>query len=209
MKITNIKPYLLTLGHSANVYLKIETDEGISGYGEGTIHYTPQAVYGMLSDLRDCLIGEDPQRIEFLWQSCWRRPFLRGGPVSGAALSAIDMALWDIKGKALGVPVYQLLGGKARDRVRLYGHVTGRSAQEIADNAKRLADQGLTAIRYRGFHTYDDIGLHDHKLAVKQQVEYTEAIRKAVGDDVDLLLECHGRYDLEWAVTLAACRREK
>ena len=153
--------------------------------------------------LRPYLIGEDPQRIEYLWQSCFRRPFMRGGPVPSSAISGIDMALWDIKGKQLGAPVYQLLGGLARDKVRLYGHVTGRSAEEIAEQARRRVAKGITAIRYRGFHTYDDIDLHDHALAVKQQVEYLEAIRRAVGDDIDIIVECHGRYDPEWAIELA------
>ena len=203
MKITHAEPYLTSDVRSSAVLLKIETDAGITGYGEATNHFLPQASYGMLQDLIPYLIGEDPERIEYLWQSCFRRRFYRGGPATGAALSAIDMALWDIKGKAHGVPVYQLLGGLARTRVRLYGHVTGRSAEEIADQARQRAAAGITAIRFRGFHTYDDIDLHDHQLAVRQQVEYTAAIRDAVGDDVDIIVECHGRYDPEWAIALA------
>jgi L-alanine-DL-glutamate epimerase-like enolase superfamily enzyme len=197
MKITDVTCIL-----STGVFVIVETDEGITGYGEGS-NFTPRAVAGMIEELKPYLIGEDPQRIEHLWQSCFRRPFLRGGPVTGSAVAAIDMALWDIKGKALGVPVYQLLGGLARDKIRVYGPVVGRSAEEIAANAKKLADRGVTAIRYRGFHDYDDRNLHDHKRAVMQQVEYTEAIRAAVGDDVDLIIECHGRYDPDYAVMLA------
>ena len=113
------------------------------------------------------------------------------------------MALWDIKGKAYGVPVYQLLGGLARTKVRVYGHVTGNTAAEAAEQAKQRAAKGITAIRFRAFHSYDAIDLHDHKLAVRQQIEYLAAIREAVGDDVDLILECHGRYDPEWAIELA------
>jgi galactonate dehydratase len=113
------------------------------------------------------------------------------------------MALWDIKGKSHGVPVYQLLGGLAREKVRLYGHVTGRTTDEIAQQARERAARGITAIRFRGFHDYDGIGLHDHRLAIQQQVEYIAAIREAVGDEVDIILECHGRYDPEWAIDLA------
>ncbi|NLS77139.1 MAG: galactonate dehydratase [Chloroflexi bacterium] len=203
MKITDVKLYLTTDVRSNAVFIKIETDEGICGYGEATNHFLPHASYGMLQDLTPYLIGEDPERIEYLWQSCLRRRFYRGGPATGAALSAIDMALWDIKGKKYGVPVYQLLGGLARKKVRLYGHVTGRTADEIAAQARQRAAQGITAIRFRGFHDYDDRDLHEHALAVKQQIEYTEAIRDAVGDDVDIIVECHGRYDPEWAVKLA------
>lgn len=203
MKITNVKHYLTMDGGSNATFVQIDTDAGITGYGEATNHFLPQTSLGALKDLTPYLIGEDPERIAYLWQACFRRRFYRGGPATGAAVSAIDMALWDIKGKAYGVPVYQLLGGLARTRVRLYGHVTGRTADEIAARARERADQGITAIRFRGFHSYDDVDLHDHRLAVEQQVEYMAAIRAAVGDEVDLILECHGRYDPEWAIELA------
>jgi galactonate dehydratase len=199
MKITRAEP-LLTDG---NVFLRIETDAGITGYGDATNNFIPYSSEGMLKDVIPYLIGEDPERIEYLWQSCFRRRFYRGGPATGAALSAIDMALWDIKGKAHGVPVYQLLGGLARTKVRVYGHVTGNTAEEAARQARERAARGITAIRFRAFHSYDAADLHDHKLAVRQQIEYLAAIRKAVGDDVDLILECHGRYDPEWAIELA------
>jgi galactonate dehydratase len=203
MKITAVEHFLTMDVRNSAVFVKIETDEGIVGYGEATNHFLPQSSFGMLQDLTPYLIGEDPERIAYLWQACFRRRFYRGGPATGAALSAIDMALWDIKGKAYGVPVYQLLGGLARTKVRLYGHVTGRTADEIAQQAQERAAKGITAIRFRGFHSYDDVGLHDHRLAVVQQVEYLAAIREAVGDDVDIIVECHGRYDPEWAIELA------
>jgi len=203
MKITDVTTYLTCEGNSPAVFVKIETDEGITGYGESTIHFFSQAAYGMLQDLKPYLIGEDPERIEFLWQMCFRRLFMRGGAVTGAAVSGIDMALWDIKGKKLGVPVYQLLGGLAREKVRLYGHVTGDTAEDIAEQAKERAARGLTAIRFRGLHAYDREDLHDHQMAVDQQVEFTAAIREAVGEKVDILIECHGRYDPEWVIQLA------
>ncbi len=199
MKITRAEP-ILTGG---DVFLKIETDAGITGYGDATNNFIPYSSEGMLKDLIPYLIGEDPQRIEYLWQACFRRRFYRGGPATGAAISAIDMALWDIKGKALGVPVYQLLGGLARTKVRVYGHVTGNTAEEAARQAKARVAKGITAIRFRAFHSYDAVDLHDHRLAVEQQIEYLAAIRQAVGDKIDLILECHGRYDPEWAIELA------
>ncbi|MBD2844133.1 galactonate dehydratase [Paenibacillus sp. IB182496] len=197
-----MKIIAVTVIHTSGVFVKIETDEGLVGYGEGT-NFSPNAVTGMIEDLKPYVIGQDPRRIEYLWQACFRRLFARGGPVTGSALAAIDLALWDIKGKALGVPVYQLLGGLARDKVRVYGAVAGKTAAEIAANAKKLAERGITAIRYRAFHDWDELDLHDHKRAVLQQVEYTEAIRAAVGDEVDLIIECHGRYDPDYAVMLA------
>jgi galactonate dehydratase len=203
VKITDVKHYLTMDVRSSAVFIQIETDAGITGYGEATNHFLPNASLGMLQDLTPYLIGEDPERIEYLWQACFRRRFYRGGPATGAAISAIDMALWDIKGKAYGVPVYQLLGGLARTRVRLYGHVTGRTAEEAAQQACDRVARGLTAIRFRAFHSYDDVDLHDHKLAVRQQIEYLAAIREAVGDEIDLILECHGRYDPEWAIEVA------
>ncbi|MBI1923021.1 galactonate dehydratase, partial [Candidatus Poribacteria bacterium] len=198
MKIADVGCFLTTELGSPALFVKIETDSGITGYGEATIHFFPQAVAGMIKDLQPYLIGENPQRIEYLWQSCFRRLFMRGGPVTGAAISGLDMALWDIMGKSLGVPVYQLLGGLAREKVRLYGHVTGNTVNDIVAQAKERVSRGITAIRFRGFHAYDKAGLHDHQLAVDQQVEFTAAIREAVGDAVDILIECHGRYDPEW-----------
>jgi len=113
------------------------------------------------------------------------------------------MALWDIKRKACRLPVYQLLGGLARTKVRVYGHVGGNTAAEAARQAKQRVAKGITAIRFRAFHSYDAVGLHDHKLAVQQQIEYLAAVREAVGDEIDLILECHGRYDPQWAIELA------
>ena len=203
MKITAVKHYLTMDVRSNACYVQIETDAGITGYGEATNHFLPHTVLGALQDLTPYLIGEDPERIAYHWQACFRRRFMRGGPSTGAAVAAIDMALWDIKGKAYGVPVYQLLGGLARTKVRLYGHVTGKTAEEAAEQARDRVSRGLTAIRFRGWHAYDDIDLFDFKLGVQQQIEYLAAIREAVGPDVDLILECHGRYDPEWAIELA------
>jgi galactonate dehydratase len=199
MKITNVE----TITTGRDIYVKIQTDAGITGFGDATNHFLPHSVIGMLKDLRPYLINEDPQRIEYLWQTCFRRRFMRGGPSTGSALAGIDQALWDIKGKACGMPVYQLLGGLAREKVRVYGHVGGSTAEIAAKAAKARAEKGITAIRFRAFHSYDAIDLHDHQKAVDQQIEYLAAIREAVGDDIDLLLECHGRYDPEWAIKLA------
>ncbi|MCX7047861.1 MAG: galactonate dehydratase [Candidatus Sumerlaeota bacterium] len=199
MKIANVE----TIMTGGDVFVKIETDAGIVGYGDATNHFLPYSVEGTLKDIVPYLIGEDPERIEYLWQSCFRRRFMRGGPATGTALGGIDMALWDIKGKAYGAPVYQLLGGLARTKVRVYGHVSGNTAEEAAKQAQQRVAKGITAIRFRAFHSYDAENLHEHKLAVQQQIEYLAAIRKAVGDDVDIILECHGRYDPEWAIELA------
>ena len=199
MKITNVE----TITTGRDIYVKIQTDAGITGFGDATNHFLPHSVIGMLEDLKPYLINEDPQRIEYLWQTCYRRRFMRGGPSTGSALAGIDQALWDIKGKACGMPVYQLLGGLAREKVRVYGAVGGQTAESAANAAKKLVERGITAIRFRAFHSYDAIDLHDHAAGVKQQIEYLATIREAVGDDIDLILECHGRYDPQWAIKLA------
>ena len=200
MKITNVE----TIATGRDVIVKIETDAGITGYGDATNHFLPHSVMGMLKDLKPYLLNEDPQRIEYLWQSCYRRRFQRGGPATGSAIAGIDQALWDIKGKACGMPVYQLIGGLAREKVRLYKGVGGQTAEIAANAAKDLVARGVTAIRFRAFHSYDAIDLHDHATAVDQQIEYLAAIREAVGEEIDLLLECHGRYDPQWAIKLAS-----
>lgn len=184
------------------VFVKITTDDGLVGWGEGT-GFVPRAVAGMVEELAPYVVGEEASRISLLWQEVFRRPFVRGGPVTGCAVAAIDLALWDIKGKTLGAPVHELLGGLARDRVRLYGHVRGDSPEQLAAAARELADDGVTVIRFRGFHDTDAAGVHDHAEAVRQQVACTEAVRDAVGAGVDLILECHGRYPPEHAVKLA------
>ena len=202
MKITDIHCYL-TYDTGPAVFVEIETDEGVTGYGDASNHFIPQATAGMVNDLAPFLIDQDPRDIERLWQTCFRSRFMRGGPATGSAIAGIDMALWDLKGKLLGVPVYQLLGGKARDTVRLYGHIGGTSPDQIAGQAKERVSRGVTALRFRAFHTYDREGLHDHRLAVEQQVEYVKAVRDAIGYQADIIVECHGRYDPQWAVELA------
>lgn len=127
---------------------------------------------------------------------------MRGGPTTGSAIAGIDQALWDIKGKIAGMPVYELLGGLARTSVRVYGHVAGKTAADAANEARERVSRGITCVRFRAFHSHDANDSHDHKTAVYQQIEYLEAIREAVGDDIDVILEVHGRYDPEWALRL-------
>ena len=200
MKITDIKVYLVQHG---GTYVKIETDEGLCGWGEATLGYSPQSVTGMLNDMRLYLVGQDPMRIELIWQSLFRDMFMRGGPSHMAAISGIDMALWDLKGKAYGQPVYQLLGGAAHDRLRLYSHIHGKSAEAIAREARELVATGITMVRFRAFHNWDPERRFYMDRGVAEQLEYLAAIREAVGPEVDIIVECHGRYDPVWATRLA------
>jgi mannonate dehydratase len=147
MTIIDVRHYLTTELGSPALFVFIETDAGITGVGEATIHFFPQAVAGMLDDLKPYLRGEDPARIEHLWQSCFRTLFMRGGPVTGAAIAGIDMALWDIKGKEAGLPLYQLLGGKCRDAVPCYGHASGRDLEALVDDVQRWLEEGFPVVR--------------------------------------------------------------
>ncbi len=203
MRITAVKRFLVSDAGRIGVYVKIETASGFHGVGEATIAAAPRAVMGLLDDLEGWLIGRDASRIEFLWQQCYRRLFYRGGPIFGAALGGIDQALWDLQGRALGVPVHRLLGGLARDRLRYYVHLGGRTADEVAQSAIDAARRGVTAVRFSPVQATDAEGRHDHRAAVERAVAHTRAVREAVGPDVDLLLECHGRFDPPWAIELA------
>ncbi len=118
------------------VFVKIETDSGISGIGEGSLQFKDAALMAEIEEFKKFLLGKDPFRIEYIWTSLYRRVTWTGGPVTMSAISAIDLALWDIKGKALGVPVYELLGGRSRDRVRLYANGWFEECQTPEDHAR-------------------------------------------------------------------------
>jgi mannonate dehydratase len=147
MQITEVRVILTCPGRNY-VFVKILTDQdGLYGIGEGTLNGSEPIVAEALRHISHLLIGRDPQRIEDTWHLIYRQGYWRGGPIFMAALAAIDMALWDIKGKQAGLPVYQLLGGKARDGVMCYSHAGGRDAVETEDHARRLMAQGFKVVR--------------------------------------------------------------
>lgn len=128
--------------------LKIETDEGIYGLGDATVNGRELAVAAYLNEhVAPCLVDKDPHRIEDIWQYLYKGAYWRRGPITMAAIAAVDMALWDIKGKTTGLPVYQLLGGKSRDKIKVYGHASGSTKAETLKNAEVLLDQGYQALR--------------------------------------------------------------
>src|ERR1700750_3085910 len=147
MKIVNA--YVIVCSPGRNfVTLKLETDEGLYGLGDGTLNGRELAVVSYLTEhVIPCLIGRDPFQTEDLWQYLYRGAYGRRGPVTMAAIGAVDMALWDIKGKALNTPVYNLLGGKCRDGVTVYGHANGSDIGHAVDEAARYIDMGYKAIR--------------------------------------------------------------
>ena len=170
------------------VFVKVETDEGIVGWGDATCG--PLAVAAMVEEFGQLLIGEDPLAIEAHWQKMHHHFFTRGGPVQNSAAAGIEIALWDIKGKALGVPVYELLGGKLRDRIWIYGRWDGATPAKAAEWAQSQVALGLTALKGDPF---DHRGLFISYEAEKQALDTLAAVRDAVGFGIELLVEVHGR----------------
>lgn len=200
MKITAVNAYPVSELRTF-VFVEIETDEGIRGLGEAGLTGQERSVLGALDYLRELLVGEDPFRTEHLWQMMFRGAFFPAGRILSAAIAAVDIALWDIKGKALGVPVYQLLGGLVRERVACYPHIGGRTTDELVDAAQRRVDEGWRFLRpecpAEGGHL-------EPAAAVRRTIAQMKALREAVGERINLCLDVHTRLDPSDAVTL--CR---
>lgn len=190
MQITAIRNRFMRVPRQNWHFVEIETDAGIVGVGEASLEWRERAVAAAVDELAPLLIGQDPNPIEHHWQRMHRHGFWRGGVVLTSAVSAIDQALWDIKGKRLGVPVYDLLGGPTRRRVRLYTHVGGNTPEATATHALQMVADGFTALKLgvpRGTATGSERAL------LRATVARVEAVRQAVGDDVDLMLDNHGQ----------------
>lgn len=201
MKITDVR----VLHIDRYLFVQVHTDAGIVGLGEsGTWGYL-EASGQVVETFKRYLIGQDPLRIEHHWQYMYRCTHFRGAAIMGA-LSAIDIALWDIAGKHFGVPVYQLLGGKCRDKARVYGHVYGRTKEELVQGCLNAKAKGYTAVGHltpfldepRGVPYYKT-----HSDRIHDAVETVRAYREAVGDEVDLCIEIHRRMDPAEAIVLA------
>lgn len=203
MKITDIKTFAVDCFRTNWVFVKVYTDEGIDGVGEATLEYKEKALIGAVEHIKEYLMGKDPRNIEDHWHKIYRDAYWRGGAVLMSALSAVECALWDILGKSLGVPVYQLLGGRANDKVRIYvnGWFSGaREPEEFAAKAKEAVKRGVTAMKWDPFgKSYLQISNADLDKALR----CVGAVREAVGNRVDLLIEGHGRFDIPNAVKIA------
>lgn len=203
MKITDIKTFAVDCFRTNWVFVKVYTDEGIDGVGEATLEYKEKALIGAVEHIKEYLVGKDPRNIEDHWHKIYRDAYWRGGAVLMSALSAVECALWDILGKSLGVPVYQLLGGRANDKVRIYvnGWFSGaREPEEFAAKAKEAVKRGVTAMKWDPFgKSYLQISNADLDKALR----CVGAVREAVGNSVDLLIEGHGRFDIPNAVKIA------
>ena len=197
MKITGLTTFIVP---PRWCFLKIETDEGISGWGEPVVEGRAHTVAAAVDELADYLIGKDPRLIEDHWTVMYRGGFYRGGAVHMSAIAGIDQALWDIKGKALGVPVHALLGGQLRDRIRVYSWIGGDRPGDTARMAKDCADRGFTAVKMNGTEELQIVDSHDKIDAVLERVQ---AIRDALGPNFGIGVDFHGRVHRPRAKVLA------
>lgn len=182
------------------LFLKMHIDEGLVGYGEPIVEGRALTIEMAVKELERYLIGRDPFQIEHHWQAMYRGTFYRGGPVLTSAISGVEQAMWDILGKSLKVPVYQLLGGACRDKIRLYAHSGGRTPEEAAKNALSKVEQGFTALKTTPFQAVKTV---DNLAVVNRATERFKAMRDAVGDDVDIGVDCHGRLSPAMAIRMA------
>lgn len=198
MKITRIETLLVK---PRWLFLRMHTDTGLVGYGEPVVEGRARTVQTAVHELEEYLIGQDPRRIELHWQAIYRQSFYRGGPVLTSALSGVEQAMWDILGKSLGVPVYQLLGGACRDRIRVYAHVRGDSPVALVEHARELLTAGHTALK-TGLGRIP-VRCVENQAFVEICVARFAALREAVGPEIDLALDFHGQISPALAIQLA------
>lgn len=196
MKITAVQTYLVP---PRWLFLKIETDAGVSGWGEPVLEGHAETLAAKIAEFSDFLIGRDPLRIEDTWQMLYRNGCYRGGPVLMSAISGIDIALWDIKGKVLGAPVHALLGGPVRDKVRSYRWIGGDRPSDLVAQALALKEQGFDAVK---FNVCEELQIVDRGKQVDVVVGRVAELRAAVGMDMDLALDFHGRVHAPMAKPL-------
>lgn len=196
MKITKLTTFIVP---PRWCFLKVETDEGIVGWGEPVVEGRAHTVAAAVDELADYLVGKDPRHIEDHWTVLYRGGFYRGGAIHMSALAGIDQALWDIKGKSLGVPVYELLGGKVRDRIRVYSWIGGDRPGETAAQARERAARGFTAIKMNASEELQFVDTFDK---VDRVLANVAAIRDAVGDHFGIGVDFHGRVHKPMAKVL-------
>ncbi|MBZ6394756.1 MULTISPECIES: galactonate dehydratase [Pantoea] len=196
MKITKLTTYRLP---PRWMFLKIETDEGVCGWGEPVIEGRARSVEAAVHELGDALIGQDPARINDWWQVMYRGGFYRGGPILMSAIAGIDQALWDIKGKTLGVPVWQLLGGLVRDRMKAYSWVGGDRPADVIAGIQTLRAIGIDTFKLNGCA---EMSLIDNSRAVDEAVNTVAQIREVFGNQIEFGLDFHGRVSAPMAKIL-------
>lgn len=203
MRITDLKTYIVHCYRTNWVFIQIETDAGIAGIGEATLEMKEKAVEAAVLELKEYLLGKDPREIERHFHVMYRDSYWRIGPVLMSALSAVEMALWDISARELDVPAYRLLGGKCNERVKVYANAWfagAKTPEAFGEKAKEAVARGFLALKWDPFGSaYMNIsgGELDNALAV------VGAVRDAIGAGIDLLIEGHGRFNVPSACTIA------
>lgn len=198
MKITGLTTYRVP---PRWLFLRIDTDEGISGWGEPVLEGHAQAAEAAVKELGDLIIGMDPRHINDIYQLLFRNGCYRGGPLLMSAISGIDVALWDILGKSLDVPVHALLGGAQRTRVRTYSWIGGDSPHDLVSDARHALGQGFQAVK---FNASDRLMMVERAAEIDAAVARIAELRDALGYDIDLVIDFHGRVHAPVAKTLAA-----
>lgn len=196
MKITDLQTYLVA---PRWLFLKISTDEGIDGWGEPILEGHAETMAAKIEELREFLIGRNPLHIEDTWQAIYRNGCYRGGPILMSAISGIDMALWDIKGKFHNVPVHALLGGPVREKVRSYHWIGGDRPQELIKGAQQALSEGFNAVK---FNVCEELQIVDSNKKVDGIVAQMSELRAAVGNELDLVFDFHGRVHAPMAKIL-------
>ncbi len=203
MKITRITPYVIGNSWKDWLWVKVDTDEGIHGVGEGTVNVFAATVEAAIRELEPRLIGHDPLEVEALLLATRRDVYTDGGQIHGAAVAAVEMACWDIIGKALQTPVHRLLGGRLHDRVRVYAngwYTVDRTPQAFAKAAREVVELGFTAMKFDPFGvSWQTQTAHEQDLAIS----LVEAVRSEVGPGVDLMIEAHSRFGVASALSVA------
>jgi len=197
MKITQVNTYFVRPRWG---FVEILTDDGLTGWGEAVLEGHAAAVLACVQEMKDYLIGQDPARIEDIWSTIYRAGFYRGGGVLMSAISGIDQALWDIKGKVFGAPVYQLLGGACRDRVKVYSWIGGDRPSDVGAAAKAKMDEGFTAIK---MNATEELQMVDSYEKVDAVLERVAAIRESCGKYFGIAIDFHGRVHKPMAKVLA------
>ncbi len=210
MKITDIRTIIVNAEMRNWVFVKVETDEGIIGWGEASVEWKTRSVAACIEDLKPFIIGLDPTNIEHLYQVMTRHPYFHGGVVHLSAISGIEIACWDIFGKSLNVPVFKLLGGKVRQKIRMYDHLGGgqmdslynsiHDARDMVEKAIRSKEEGYTALKVLVVPRTEP--LEGFKV-LQHAASLMESIRNAVGEEMDIMVDFHGRTTPDMAIQYA------